>query len=200
MLESCTYDSMRGRTYPAGASRSTLHPMETTDGQSNYSFVAKMIRTSKHSEHSNISLQGKGLSAARQRLRRLDRTTGARTRSALSDCIVRTVSFVFARQKYVATITLKEVSGEAGNIYAVEAVEINQDADSEVHLAEQCPRGLNSAPIQNLASKLAKRIAYYVGDVNLTQPTVVNRNEPFAIDRCAGLILEKLGRDGYAGG
>lgn len=104
--------------------------------------------------------------------------------------------FVFARQKYVATITLKEVSGEAGNIYAVEAVEINQDADSEVHLAEQCPRGLNSAPIQNLASQLAKRIAYYVGDVNLTQPTFVNRNEPFAIDRCAGLILEMLGRNG----
>ena len=26
MRENCTYGSMRGRTYPAGASRSTLHP------------------------------------------------------------------------------------------------------------------------------------------------------------------------------
>ena len=26
MREICTYGSMRGRTYPAGASRSTLHP------------------------------------------------------------------------------------------------------------------------------------------------------------------------------
>ena len=109
-------------------------------------------------------------------------------------------AFVFAGRKYLATITLKEVSGESGNIYAVEALEINQDADSEVHLAEQCPKGLNSAPIQNLASQLAKRIAYYVGDVNRTRPAFVNRNEPFTIDRCAVVILEKLGRDGYAGG
>ena len=28
MRENCTYGSMRGRTYPAGASRSTLPPME----------------------------------------------------------------------------------------------------------------------------------------------------------------------------
>ena len=27
MREICTYGSMRGRTYPAGASRSTLHPL-----------------------------------------------------------------------------------------------------------------------------------------------------------------------------
>ena len=27
MRENCTYGSMRGRTYPAGASRSTLHPL-----------------------------------------------------------------------------------------------------------------------------------------------------------------------------
>ena len=28
MRENCMYGSMRGRTYPAGASRSTLHPIE----------------------------------------------------------------------------------------------------------------------------------------------------------------------------
>ena len=36
---------------------------------------------------------GKGMNAARQRLRRLGRATGTRTRSAASDCIVRSVSF-----------------------------------------------------------------------------------------------------------
>lgn len=65
-------------------------------------------------------------------------------------------TFVFAGQKYSATITLKEVGDGSDNIYAVEALEINQDADSEVHLAEQCPKGLNSAPIQNLASQLGR--------------------------------------------
>ena len=37
---------------------------------------------------------GKGMSLARQISRRLGRTTGARTRSAVSDCVVRTVLFV----------------------------------------------------------------------------------------------------------
>ena len=59
-----------------------------------------------------------------------------------------------------------------------EALEINQDADSEVHLAEQCPRGLNSAPIQNQASQLARRIAYYVGDVNRAKPASRIANAP----------------------
>ena len=101
-------------------------------------------------------------------------------------------AFVFAGQKYLATITLKEAGGGLGNLYAVEALEINQDADSEVHLAEQYPKGLNSAPIQNLASQLERRIAYYVGDVNRTHPAFVNLDEPFAIDRCVVLILEML--------
>ena len=35
-------------------------------------------------------------------------------------------AFIFAGQKYLATITLKEMSGESGRIYAVEALEINQ--------------------------------------------------------------------------
>ena len=32
MRENCTYGSMRGRTYPAGASRPTLHPSEALGG------------------------------------------------------------------------------------------------------------------------------------------------------------------------
>ena len=41
----------------------------------------------------NGKLHGKGMNAARQISRRLDRMTGVRTRFASSDCIVRTVSF-----------------------------------------------------------------------------------------------------------
>ena len=75
-----------------------------------------------------------------------------------------------------------------------EALEINQDADSEVHLAEQCPRGLNSAPIQNQASQLARRIAYYVGDVNRTKPASRIATWRFSLERrspCDTRILAK---------
>ena len=43
------------------------------------------------------------MSAARQISRRLGRTTGARTNSALSDCVVRTVLFGSDPLKSVAT-------------------------------------------------------------------------------------------------
>lgn len=102
-------------------------------------------------------------------------------------------AFVFAERKYVATITLKELDGGAENIYAVEALEINQDADSEVHLAEQYPEGLNSAPIQNLASQLGERIAYYVGDVNRTRPAFVNDATSFSIPTAVEKLLQMLG-------
>ena len=42
---------------------------------------------------SDRECHGKGMSAARQISRRFGRTTGARTRSAVSDCVVRTVLF-----------------------------------------------------------------------------------------------------------
>ena len=93
----------------------------------------------------------------------------------------------------MATITLKELGGGAENIYAVEALEINQDADSEVHLAEQYPEGLNSAPIQNLASQLGERIAYYVGDVNRTRPAFVNDATSFSISAAVEKLLQMLG-------
>ena len=41
----------------------------------------------------NGKIYGKEMNAARQRLRRLGRTAGARARFALSDCVVRTVLF-----------------------------------------------------------------------------------------------------------
>ena len=42
---------------------------------------------------SDRECQDEGMRAARQRLRRFGRTTGTRTRTVSSDCIVRTVSF-----------------------------------------------------------------------------------------------------------
>lgn len=76
--------------------------------------------------------------------------------------------FVFAEEKKIATITLKESKSDH-NFYSVEAVEINKDVGSE-----RTPRGamsndLNSAPLQSLTSYWESKIAYYVGDVNRTR-------------------------------
>ena len=62
--------------YPAGAYRSTLHPL-----------------CAGRSAAKNGKIYGKGMNVVRSISRRFGRTTGARTRSAASDCIVRTVSF-----------------------------------------------------------------------------------------------------------
>lgn len=80
--------------------------------------------------------------------------------------------FVFAGKRKIATITLKENKG-LNNLYSVEAVEINEDADSERTPRGAMPLGLNSAPLQNLASSLERRIAYYVGDVKRTNPVLI---------------------------
>ena len=42
----------------------------------------------------NGKIYGKGMNVVRQTLRRFGRVAGARTRSAASDCVVRTVLFV----------------------------------------------------------------------------------------------------------
>jgi len=39
MRENCTYGSMRGRTYPTGASRSTLHMITTVNCHSSADFL-----------------------------------------------------------------------------------------------------------------------------------------------------------------
>ena len=80
--------------------------------------------------------------------------------------------FTFAGQTWLATITLKGQAG-LGNLYSVEALEINKDAGSERTPRGAMPFGLNSAPLQNLASSLEKRIAYYVGDVKRTNPVLI---------------------------
>ena len=96
--------------------------------------------------------------------------------------------FVFAGKRKIATITLKENKG-LNNLYSVEAVEINEDADSERTPRGAMPEDLNSAPFQNLTSQLADRIAYYVGDVNRTKPTFLARSEAFSVETAAGLIM-----------
>ena len=96
--------------------------------------------------------------------------------------------FVFAGKRKLATITLKENKG-LNNFYSVEAVEINEDADSERTPHGAMPEDLNSAPFQNLASQLASRIAYYVGDVNRTRPAFLARSEAFRVETAAELIM-----------
>ena len=94
-------------------------------------------------------------------------------------------AFVFSGKPFVATITIK-LAGDGLRLYAIEALDLMRDEGLEVHLAAE-PRQFK--PTRLL---LVQRIAYYVGDVNRTHPAFVNLNEPFAIDRCAVLILEML--------
>ena len=106
--------------------------------------------------------------------------------------------FVFDGDRKLATITLKQNQGQH-NIYSVEALEINKDAESE-----RTPRGaisedLNSAPLQNLASQLANKITYYVGDVKRTRPSFVASEEPFSVERAASEILKMNGDQTMAG-
>ena len=102
--------------------------------------------------------------------------------------------FVFDGDRKLATITLKQNHGQH-NFYSVEALEINKDAESE-----RTPRGaisedLNSAPLQNLASQLANKITYYVGDVKRTRPAFVADEEPFSVEHAAGKILTMGGAE-----
>ena len=93
--------------------------------------------------------------------------------------------FVFGGVPCLATITLREEM--AGNkLYAVQAVDITKDADSE-----RTPRG-ETAPLQNLTSFLAGRIAYYVGDVNRTQPEFIGLSEAFTIQAAVTRLLAIL--------
>lgn len=93
--------------------------------------------------------------------------------------------FWFAGQRMVATITLRAES-DGNKLYAIEALEINQDACSE-----RTPRG-ETAPLQNLASSLMNSIAYYVGDVNRTKPEFIGSEEAFTIEGAARKIAESL--------
>ena len=94
-------------------------------------------------------------------------------------------AFVFAGKPLVATITIK-LADDGLRLYAIEALDIMRDEGLEVHLAAE-PRQFKTTRLL-----LEQRIAYYVGDVNRTRPEFVNLDEPFAIDRCAVLVLEML--------
>ena len=101
------------------------------------------------------------------------------------------VPFFFAGDDYLATLTLKDVDPDK-KIYAVEAVEINQDVKSRSTPRGAISEDLNSAPFQDLTSQLTDRIAYYVGDVNRTHPKFIGRAEPFSIGRTAELLEEQM--------
>ena len=91
-------------------------------------------------------------------------------------------AFVFADERMIATITLRHEK-DGNKLYAIEALEINKDTDSE-----RTPRG-ETAPLQNRVPQLSNRIAYYVGDVNRTKPTFLARSESFNIETAAKLIM-----------
>jgi len=98
-------------------------------------------------------------------------------------------AFVFASERWLATITLKETR-QGGNFYSVEAVDIMKDAGSERTPRGAMSKDLNAAPLQNLASFTKSKIAYYVGDVNRTQPSFVGRSEAFSVERAVELLAE----------
>ena len=97
--------------------------------------------------------------------------------------------FWFAGDGYLATLTLKDVD-PGRQIYAVEAVEINQDARSRSTPRGAISKDLNSAPFQDLTSQLIEIISYYVGDVNRTRPKFVGRDESFSVERAVAHLLE----------
>ena len=101
--------------------------------------------------------------------------------------------FQFAGIGCCATLTLKSSEPEK-KIYAVEAVEINQDAKPRSTPRGAISKDLNSAPFQDLTSQLVCIISYYVGDVNRTRPEFVGRDEPFSVER-TGELLEELMQD-----
>ena len=94
-------------------------------------------------------------------------------------------AFVFADERMIATITLRQEK-DGNKLYAIEALEINKDTDSE-----RTPRG-GTAPFQNQVSQLASRIAYYVGDVNRTKPAFLARSEAFSVETAAELALNTV--------
>ena len=91
--------------------------------------------------------------------------------------------FVFANERMIATITLRQEK-DGNKLYAIEALEINKDTDSE-----RTPRG-ETAPFQNPASQLLNRIAYYIGDVKRTCPMFLFRPESFSVTTAAELIIK----------
>ena len=95
--------------------------------------------------------------------------------------------FRFAGNVYLATLTLKDVAPDK-KIYAVEAVEINQDAKPGSTPRGAMPEDLNSAPFQDLTSQLSRMIAYYVGDVNRTHPKFVGHEDSFSTGRVVELL------------
>ena len=104
--------------------------------------------------------------------------------------------FWFAGDGYLATLTLKDVDPDK-RMYAVEAVEINQDAKSRSTPRGAISEDLNSAPFQDLTSQLKGMISYYVGDVNRTHPKFIGRDEMFSIERMVEL-LERIVQDSCA--
>ena len=161
--------------------------------------LAKHLAKGEHEEVHKFAAKNLGVlfSRAGVGIRHLDKKADPKARWVVT--YVRVFAwFAFDGDRKLATITLKQNQGQH-NFYSVEALEINKDAESE-----RTPRGaisedLNSAPLQNLASQLANKITYYVGDVKRTKPSFVASEEPFSVERAASEILKMKGDQTMAG-
>ena len=151
--------------------------------------LAKHLAKGEHEEVHKFAAKNLGVlfSRAGVGIQHLDKKANPKGRWVVT--YVRVFAwFVFDGERKLATITLKQNQGKH-NFYSVEALEINEDAESE-----RTPRGaisedLNSAPLQNLASQLENKITYYVGDVKRMQPSFIASEEPFSVERAASEIL-----------
>ena len=151
--------------------------------------LAKHLAKGEHEEVHKFAAKNLGVlfSRAGVGIRHLDKKANPKVRWVVT--YVRVFAwFVFDGERKLATITLKQ-NQEIHNFYSVEALEINEDADSERTPRGAISKDLNSAPLQSLASHLENKITYYVGDVKRTQPSFVASKEPFSVERAASEIL-----------
>ena len=161
--------------------------------------LAKHLAKEEHEEVHKFAAKNLGVlfSRAGVGIRHLDKKADPKARWVVT--YVRVFAwFVFGGERKLATITLKE-NKSLHNFYSVEALEINEDADSERTPRGAISKDLNSAPLQNLASQLANKITYYVGDVNRTQPSFVASEKPFSVECAASEILKMNGGQTMAG-
>lgn len=94
--------------------------------------------------------------------------------------------FSFGGAQYAATITLRRENG-GDKIYTVEAVEI-ENAEGSPRSSRRTAQGAQPSV------SLRDRIAYYVGDVNATNPSFIGKDAdtPFSVDALESRVREEL--------
>ena len=101
--------------------------------------------------------------------------------------------FSFGGSQFAATITLRREKSGA-KLYTVEAVEI-ENAEGSPRTSRRTAQGAQPSV------SLRDRIAYYVGDVNSTNPSFIGKDAdtPFSVDALESRVREELGVKPNAG-